>query len=106
MNIEEKYDKIFKYYYMKTKIKNFSEGMKQRLKIAQAILNDPKIVIFDGPTAGLDPKERVRFRNIIKELGKDNIASLSTHIVSDIEKIAFDGNEEKQETCLPYINMN
>lgn len=88
------------------KIKTFSGGMKQRLGIAQAILNEPKIIIFDEPTAGLDPKERVRFRNMIKELGKDNIVLLSTHIISDIEKIAdrilvikegkiiFDGKEE------------
>lgn len=70
------------------KLKTYSGGMKQRLGIAQAILNDPKIIILDEPTAGLDPKERVRFRNLIAELGKDNIVILSTHIVSDIEHIA------------------
>lgn len=70
------------------KIKTFSGGMKQRLGIAQAILNDPKVIILDEPTAGLDPKERVRFRNMIKELGQEAIVLLSTHIVSDIEKIA------------------
>ena len=89
------------------KIKTYSGGMKQRLGIAQVMLNHPQLVVLDEPTAGLDPKERVRFRHIIEDIGKESIVLLSTHIVSDIEKAAdrilvikdgqkvFDGTEEE-----------
>lgn len=70
------------------KIRSFSGGMKQRLGIAQAELNDPELLILDEPTAGLDPKERVRFRNLISDLARNKTVILSTHIVSDIAYIA------------------
>lgn len=70
------------------KIRAFSGGMKQRLGIAQAVLNDPKVLVLDEPTAGLDPKERIRFRNLISDLSRDKTVLLSTHIVSDVEYIA------------------
>lgn len=72
----------------KKKLKTFSGGMIRRIGIAQALLNDPEILILDEPTAGLDPKERVRFRKVISSLGKNRIVLLSTHIVSDIDYIA------------------
>ena len=87
----------------RTKVKSMSGGMKRRLGIAQAIIHDPKVIIVDEPTAGLDPKGRVRFRNLLCEIAKDRIVLLSTHIVGDIEatceniavlnqgKICFDG---------------
>lgn len=72
----------------KKPIGNYSGGMKQRVGIAQTLLNDPKIVIFDEPTVGLDPEERVRFRNLISDLANHCIVILSSHIVSDIDTIA------------------
>ncbi|HEV3254195.1 MAG TPA: ABC transporter ATP-binding protein [Candidatus Acidoferrales bacterium] len=68
----------------------FSGGMKQRVGIAQALLNDPQLLIVDEPTAGLDPEERVRFRNLLSELSGERIVILSTHIVSDVEAVATD----------------
>lgn len=69
------------------KVSTFSGGMKRRIGIAQAIINDPQILIFDEPTAGLDPGERIRFSNIISDMSKDKIVLFSTHIISDIEAI-------------------
>ena len=72
----------------KKKMKKLSGGMKRRAGIAQAMLNNPKILVLDEPTAGLDPNERIRFRNLISELAEDRLVLLSTHIVSDVEYIA------------------
>ena len=70
------------------KIKELSGGMKQRVLLLQALLNDPKILILDEPTAGLDPKERIRIRNLISDLSQDRIVLIATHVVSDIEFIS------------------
>ena len=70
------------------KLKSYSGGMKQRILIAQALLNEPQILIMDEPTAGLDPKERIRIRNFISEIARDKIVILATHVVSDVECIA------------------
>ncbi len=72
----------------KRPLKDYSGGMKQRIGIAQALLNDPKLLIVDEPTVGLDPEERVRFRNLIADIASDRIVILSTHIVSDVEASA------------------
>lgn len=69
-------------------VSKFSGGMKRRVGIAQALLNKPKVLILDEPTAGLDPQERTRFRNLLSQIGRDTIVILSTHIISDIESVA------------------
>lgn len=86
--IEELLDQVGLQKYKKRKMKNLSGGMVRRVGIAQAMLNNPQILVLDEPTAGLDPNERIRFRNLISELAEDRLVLLSTHIVSDIAYIA------------------
>ncbi len=88
------------------KVKTFSGGMKRGIGIAQAIINEPEILILDEPTAGLDPTERIRFSNIISDMGKDKIVLLSTHIVSDIEAIANNLVVVKKGTVLKTGNVD
>lgn len=86
--IEEVLKFVNLYEVRKEKLGGFSGGMKQRILIAQALLNNPQILILDEPTAGLDPKERIRIRNLIARMSMDKIVIISTHIVSDIEFVA------------------
>lgn len=109
--IEELSDKVGLSGDLSRKCVDYSGGMKRRLGIAQALLNDPAILILDEPTAGLDPYERIKFRNIISAFSKDKTVLLSTHIVSDIDNIAReiiminDGRVGGMQTSKHYVNM-
>ncbi|HHX69775.1 MAG: ABC transporter ATP-binding protein [Miniphocaeibacter sp.] len=93
-NLKNKIDEVLEFVNLKDvankRVVTFSGGMKRRIGIAQAIINNPKIIILDEPTAGLDPQERIRFLNILGDMGKNKIIIISTHIVSEIEAISRD----------------
>ena len=88
---KERMDELFEVFDLtevrRKKIRTYSGGMKQRLNLIQAMLNDPSIIILDEPTAGLDPKQRINFRNYLSKISKSKIIMLSTHITSDIQSI-------------------
>lgn len=88
--VPEMLEKVNLEHQQKVKVKAMSGGMRRRLGIAQAIIHDPKVIVVDEPTAGLDPEERVRFRNLLCEIARDRIVILSTHIVGDIEATCED----------------
>ncbi len=108
--VPELLDKVNLYDCQKVRIRALSGGMKRRLGIAQAIINDPKVLIVDEPTAGLDPEERVRFKKLLKNTSENKIVILSTHIIEDIEetcekvailnngRVIYNGNTEKLAT--------
>ena len=86
-------------------MRTLSGGMIRRVGIAQAMLNDPRILVLDEPTAGLDPNERIRFRNLVSELSEDRLVLLSTHIVSDVEYVANEIILMKEGKFFLYRNI-